>query len=139
MQPDGILEVPHQVIRERPEAVADALDSNRSDLLSLSFRVSRQARRVGWQANLERVDPRHVRCDGNDRHDTSAEALGGRVCSVVADDHCRSHVACLGPAHGLEIERVDVTAPDHDRMPSPAVDSQASASPSASHAFHADS
>ena len=141
MQAKCIVDLSHQRVRDFAQPGSDAFDSDRPDLLGLCLRIALESGGQGREEDLEGIHAVHVRCHRDDRDHAPPEARGGRVGGVVADDDDRPELVGLRPSHGLEIDRVDLSAPDHDRAapgsPSPTAGSHAAASPSSAHCSQA--
>src|SRR6266508_1249678 len=137
MQAQGLVDVEHGRVWDDSQPVAHPLDGDRSDLLSLRLGVAIEPRFGGWKQDLERIKTLDVRSHRNHSDHTATQSFSRRVGRVVTDDHGWPALVGLGAAGRIEIDRMNVAAPHHDPTPSPVVDSQTSASPSAAHSSHA--
>jgi hypothetical protein len=77
---EGLVELGHERRAQLAYPVADALDGNGPDLLSLRLGVPPQPGDPGRQENLKRVDPLGA---GGDRHDRDHPATTGEFCVFV--------------------------------------------------------
>ncbi len=120
---------------------SDASDRHRSDLLRLRLGLPRQSTRTHWQEHLEREHAVRVAGDGDNGDDASPQALGGPVCTIVADHDGWSSLSGFADAARGEVDPNDISAVHQGAVseprPSSTASSQVSAS-NASHSLHAD-
>ena len=138
MESECFVECGLQFGGDRSDMRAYALESDRSDLLRLGFRVGDQPGVVRRKQHLKGVDAVGVGCDGDHGDHSAPKTLSGVVGTVVADDDRGSLLVGLGIADWLEIDESDV-ATSHQDWPSPAVASHRMLSSLASHVVQASS
>lgn len=139
MQPQGLVDVAHDGLRNDAYVIAEPLDRDRADLFSLGFRVALEACIHGWKQDLKRVDAFDVGGHGHDGDDATSQPRRRGVGGIVTDHDCRPAFARLRSTRRIEIDKVDVAAPDQDVSPSPLVASQSAPSSSCANSSQADS
>jgi hypothetical protein len=98
MQPQRILELGNCGRRQLSNALSEASDIERSDLLGLRFRRARQAGYAVFEERLKGQDACQVRRHRYDRHHTTAETGRPRICAVIADDDSIRSLPLRAPA-----------------------------------------
>ncbi len=103
MDSKGFVDLLHEVGWHPSKSPTYALNSNGAYLFGLGLGLDAQSCFARGESDLEGVDLRHIRGDGNNRHDPTAEAIGGGVRPVTADDDRRTALVRLSPNDRVEV------------------------------------
>lgn len=110
VQPQRVLELRHERIRDLTHASSDPLDRDGADLLGLRLRVASQSALRGREEHLKRIDPAHVEGYRDHGDDAAVESGCRRIGTVIADDHRGTTLARFRAPHGLEVHLPDLTS-----------------------------
>lgn len=136
MQAEGGIDLEHDLSRQKTEGRPESFDRDRSDLFGLGFRWDARTTGLRWDKDLEGKDSGRVAGEGNDRHNSSPNALGRGVGSVVADHNRWAALVGLVTPNRVEIDQSNFPATHYD-TPSAVVSSHNSRSPERSHSSQA--
>jgi len=110
VNPQGVIEFAYLRGSQRAALPPDSFDRDRSDLLGLRFRVTREAGDFGPEQDLEGVNSLDVRGHRHDGDDSTTQALRRRIGGVVADHHRGSGLVGFATADRVEVDHSDLAA-----------------------------